>query len=64
VQFATTTTFDVIVHRLTLGRHVDEASPIVGNPLPDGSRVNVIIRHLADRPASPSESSPKLRWTT
>jgi pilus assembly protein CpaF len=35
----------------TIGRHVDEASPMVDARLPDGSRVNIIIPPLAPRSA-------------
>ena len=38
-----------IIHRIVepLGRHVDEASPMVDARLPDGSRVNAVIPPLA-----------------
>ena len=38
-----------IIHRIVepLGRHVDEASPMVDARLPDGSRVNAVISPLA-----------------
>ena len=43
-----------IIQRIVepLGRHVDEASPMVDARLPDGSRVNAIIPPLAFRGAS------------
>ena len=46
----------------SVGRRVDEASPMVDARLPDGSRVNAIIPPLAvDGPALTSASSPPTR---
>ncbi|MGN0521245.1 MAG: CpaF family protein [Eubacterium sp.] len=45
IQFKDTTHLMQIIDRIVtkVGRHVDEASPMVDARLPDGSRVNVII---------------------
>lgn len=43
-----------IIHRIVepLGRHVDDASPMVDARLPDGSRVNAVIQPLSIRGAA------------
>ncbi len=61
VRFADENHVHRIIDRIVsaIGRHVDEASPMVDARLPDGSRVNVIIPPLA--PKSPVITIRKFR---
>lgn len=61
VRFTDEAHVNRIIDRIVngIGRHVDEASPMVDARLPDGSRVNVIIPPLA--PKSPTITIRKFR---
>jgi pilus assembly protein CpaF len=61
IKFADARHIHRVIDRIvsTIGRHVDEASPMVDARLPDGSRVNVIIPPLA--PHSPVITIRKFR---